>query len=111
MAVDVQATLLELTAQSIAQALQQQSAVFKHLLVCGGGAHNTTLLSKLRQLLPHLEVDSTEAVSIDPNFIEAQMMGWLAYQMISNIPQPLTAITGAKHNAILGVFYPAGIDN
>ena len=109
-AVDVQKTLLHLTAHSIVHAVNQQNIAFKKLLVCGGGALNTHLLSVLSQLLPQLKVQSTLACDIDPNFIEAQMMAWLAYKMITKSALRLPSVTGASRNAILGVFYPAGID-
>ena len=108
-AVDVQKTLLHLTAHSIAHAVNQQKVAFETLLVCGGGAHNTHLLSILAELLPQLEVESTLACGIDPNFIEAQMMAWLAYKMITKSALRLPSVTGASRNAILGVFYPAGM--
>ena len=107
---DVQATLLQLTAHTIAQAIAAGETAITRLLVCGGGAHNTQLLAMLSQLLPTVRVESTAAVSVDPNFVEAQMMAWLAHQMIIRQPLDLTTITGSTQKAILGVFYPAGID-
>lgn len=108
--VDVQATLLHLTVRPIANAVLAQKVAFKKLILCGGGAHNTHLLEALSQALPQVEIHSSAAVSIDPDFIEAQMMAWLAHQMISKNPLDLKSITGAQKKAILGVFYPPGID-
>ena len=109
-AVDVQATLLHLTAELIAKALISQKSVFKKLILCGGGAHNEHLLSVLTQLMPEVLTRSSAAVGIDPDFIEAQMMGWLAHQMMMNHPCDLKPITGAYKKALLGVFYPPGIE-
>lgn len=109
-AADVQATLLHLTAHLIANAVFAQKIAFKKLIVCGGGAHNTHLLSVLSQLVPQVAIQSSAAVAIDPDFIEAQMMAWLAHQMIMENPSDLNLITGAQKKAVLGVFYPPGID-
>ncbi|WP_172412560.1 anhydro-N-acetylmuramic acid kinase, partial [Raoultella ornithinolytica] len=43
-AADVQRTLLELTARSIIDSLQQAQSDTAELLVCGGGAHNGALM-------------------------------------------------------------------
>ena len=109
-AVDVQATLLYLTAELIAHEIFAEKIAFKKLIVCGGGAHNTALLLALSQLLPQVEILSSANVAIDPDFIEAQMMAWLAHQMIINNPLDLNSITGAQKKAVLGIFYPAGLD-
>ena len=45
---DVQATLLELTARTIADALRAQQPTCARVLVCGGGVHNPVLLRELR---------------------------------------------------------------
>ena len=109
-AVDVQATILYLTAELIARAVFAQKRAFKKLIICGGGAHNTELLSVLSLLLPQVEIHSSARVAIDPDFIEAQMMAWLAHQMIIKKPLDLNPITGAQKKAVLGIFYPPGID-
>ncbi|STX28958.1 anhydro-N-acetylmuramic acid kinase [Legionella beliardensis] len=108
--VDIQATLLQLTAVSIATSINTKSAKPKHLFVCGGGAHNQLLLKELAQLLPQVPVLSTQAVNCNPDFIEALMMAWLADKTLNQVPLDLKAITGANYPAILGVIYPAGID-
>ena len=48
----VQATLLELTARSIAESLVGSQPGTQDLLVCGGGAHNLVLMRRLQALLP-----------------------------------------------------------
>ena len=107
---DVQATLLQLTAKLIATAVIDQKLPIKKVLVCGGGAHNVQLIAAISNLLPQVDIQSTASVAIDPDFIEAQMMAWLAHQMIVKNPLNLNPITGAQNKAVLGVFYPAGID-
>lgn len=107
---DIQATLLALTATSIAQAIVSSHGSVTQVLVCGGGAHNSYLLETLSQHFKHIPVVSTDNVGVNPDFIEAQMMAWLAAKHVRNQAVDLRRITGAQHSAILGVFYPPGID-
>ena len=57
---DVQATLLELSAACISQALQIYAPGAIELLVCGGGVFNSTLMDRLQARLPTLQVLSTD---------------------------------------------------
>lgn len=103
---DIQATLLELTAWSIYDAIIKQQVVAKQLLVCGGGAHNKALLAKLVEYLPSINVMSMEQIGIDPDYVEAMMFAWLADKRIKEQPVDLCRITGASKPEILGAIYP-----
>lgn len=105
---DVQATWLELTALTVVNALRSHTPLPQQVLLCGGGAHNTGLLARIGQLLPECLVGSTQLFGVNPDFIEAQMFAWLAEKMMTGTPLNLQSITGAKKEAVLGVFYPAG---
>lgn len=102
---DVQATLLELTAQTIVQAVLNSETSVQYLGMCGGGAHNLRLLQRIQTLLPQIKVNSTQDLGVDPDFLEAMMFGWLAHQTLSGIPMDLRHITGASKPAILGAIY------
>lgn len=104
---DVQATLLELTAQTIVQSLQTAQASTKALLVCGGGAHNTALMNRLATLLPATTVASTAAWGIDPDWVEAMAFAWLAHCCLEGICTNRPSVTGARGLRILGGIYPA----
>ncbi|MDE1168740.1 MAG: anhydro-N-acetylmuramic acid kinase [Pseudomonas sp.] len=104
---DVQATLLELTAQTIVQSLQHAQAQTDELLVCGGGAHNAALMARLAQLLPASKVASTAAYGIDPDWVEAMAFAWLAHCCLRGIPTNRPSVTGARGLRILGAIYPA----
>jgi len=108
-AVDVQATLLELTAQSVANALKTNSPNTQQLVVCGGGAKNQALLKAIQRLCPFLEkeIQTTEHVGIDPQAVEATAFAWLAWAHKAKQPANLPAVTGAKGLRILGAHYPA----
>lgn len=103
---DIQATLLALTVQSIANSillLAEQGKVF----VCGGGALNTKLMQQLQQLLPNFEVHTTAKVGVEPQQVEAIAFAWLAYQFTQSNFGNLPVVTGASRQAVLGALFPA----
>ncbi|MEO7067757.1 MAG: anhydro-N-acetylmuramic acid kinase [Rhodanobacter sp.] len=102
---DVQATLLELTARSVAAAITQHAADANEVLVCGGGLHNTVLLHRLQQLLAPRLVTSTARYGVDPDFLEAIAFAWLARQRVLGRPGNLPAVTGARGLRVLGGLY------
>lgn len=104
---DVQATLLELTASSIASALQHNLPDAEELLVCGGGAHNLYLMQRLADLLPGCSVASTDTHGLPADWIEAMAFAWLAHCCLEGIAANCPEVTGASGPRILGAFYPA----
>ena len=105
-AADVQATLAEFTAASIARALQQFAASTDELFVCGGGAHNRFLIQRLQALLPACPIATTEALGLHPDWVEATAFAWLAKQTLEGKPGNLPSVTGAGRPAVLGAIYP-----
>lgn len=103
---DVQATLTQLTALTIADAIRFDAPECKRILLCGGGVRNDFLFQQLKQILPEYQIESTQALGVDPDYLEAIMFGWLAQQAIQNKPVDLTQITGAHKPTILGSIYP-----
>jgi len=105
---DVQATLVELTAVSITEQVKQyQTGSCPELLVCGGGANNPAIMSRLSQLLPQWHVCRTDDRGVSSDSMEAMAFAWLARQRIYNLPSNLPEVTGASKAASLGVIYPA----
>jgi len=103
--IDVQATLVELTAQCISQSILKYLPSGE-MLVCGGGAHNAYLMSRLQALThPHFTVASTQKCGLDPDWIEAIAFAWLARQTLNHQPGNLPSVTGATRAAILGGIY------
>lgn len=94
--VDVQKTLLALTAQNIANAVIHAKKPIKELYLCGGGTHNSALYQMLCDLLPETEVKSSAEVGISPDYLEAMMFAWLAAQTLNQKPVDLRAITGLE---------------
>jgi anhydro-N-acetylmuramic acid kinase len=104
-AADVQATLLELTCQTIAQSIQQHCAGVREIYLCGGGAHNQTLRNRLATLLTDCAVQTTNVLGVDGDYLEAIAFAWLAQQAMHGKPANLQLVTGAKHSCILGAVY------
>lgn len=106
-AVDVQATLLELTVIIIAQSLHNYCDSVQEVYICGGGARNGALMTRLGQIMSGKLVSSTNELGIDANWVEAYAFAWLARQAILGEPGNLPEVTGAKGSRILGAIYPA----
>lgn len=106
-AVDVQATLAEFTASTIANDIITYSRPKSSVFICGGGAHNDYLMSRLNALLDNRKVSTSSALGIHPDWVEACAFAWLAYRTINNKPGNLPTVTGARHPVVLGAIYPA----
>ena len=104
---DVQATLLEVTAQGIAQAIEKYCAGAQAVFVCGGGAHNRALMARLAALMPQQRVADTSALGLDADWVEALAFAWLARQTLLREPGNLPEVTGAKGPRVLGAIYAA----
>ncbi len=100
---NVQATLLQLTIETVIQAIQPYSA--HRLLVCGGGAYNAHFMQQLQTQLPHLSVESTEHQGLSPAWVEACCFAWLAQQRLQAQPGNLPSVTGAAQALVLGGLY------
>jgi anhydro-N-acetylmuramic acid kinase len=98
----IQATLCELTAQSIATAIRIHAADTRRLIVCGGGVHNSHLMTRLQANLPGMAIDTTAAHGLDPDWVEAAAFAWLAQQRLADKPGNIPEVTGANHPALLG---------
>lgn len=104
---DVQATLCELSAKTIADSLLVCAPDTRRVLVCGGGAHNPVLMDRLAHRLPGMAVASTASVGLDPDFVEAAGFAWLARETLAGRPGNRVEVTGAQGLRILGAIYPA----
>ena len=105
-AVDVQATLCEFTALAIADDLKRHAPEAKQLWVCGGGALNGHLMSRLQAHVPGVQVESTEAHGLPPLQVEAAAFAWLAAKAMKRETGSLESVTGARGARVLGAIYP-----
>lgn len=105
--VDVQTTLVELTAHTISQSLQQYGLADSHVFACGGGVKNPYLWQRLKILLKPHKLASTIDLGIEPHWVEAIAFAWLAQRRLTLQPGNLPSVTGAQKYAILGGIYAA----
>ncbi|RYF33923.1 MAG: anhydro-N-acetylmuramic acid kinase [Comamonadaceae bacterium] len=104
---DVQATLAELTASACAAGVVRYGMNSKTLVVCGGGALNAHLMTRLGALLPGLTVVSSADRGLPPQQVEAAAFAWLARATVRREHGNLASVTGAKGGRVLGAIYPA----
>lgn len=102
---DVAATLTELTAVSIIEALRREAPDIRELYVCGGGAFNRYLMERLARHFTGL-VASTAKLGIRPDHVEGAAFAWLARQFLCSEPGNLPGVTHAGGLRILGAHYP-----
>lgn len=104
-AASVQATLLQLSARTIADAVASHGA--ERVLVCGGGVHNAALMRAMADALPGVPVQSTETRGLHPDWVEAVAFAWLARERLANRPGNVPAVTGASRPVCLGTVHAA----
>ncbi|GAA0330377.1 anhydro-N-acetylmuramic acid kinase [Morganella psychrotolerans] len=102
---DVQATLLELTTVSISDQVALCGGC-ERLLVCGGGAQNPQIMSRLSALLPGTEVSPTDTFGLSGDDLEALAFAWLAARTLAGESGNLPSVTGADRETVLGAVYP-----
>lgn len=102
----VQATLAQLTAVSIADAVQGSIPGATRVLVCGGGAHNRDLMGRLAAALPTMTVEDTGSAGIAPDWVEAAGFAWLAREALAGRATNIPAVTGASGPVPMGAIYP-----
>ena len=104
---DALATLTELTAVSVANAVHEHAKNASTLFVCGGGVANDFLMGRICANLPEVSVQSTSAVGIDPQWMEAVLIAWLAARVVNGLAGNLPSVTGAEGERLCGAIYPA----
>ncbi|HSH88490.1 MAG TPA: anhydro-N-acetylmuramic acid kinase [Ramlibacter sp.] len=103
---DVQATLAELTARACSDDAIRHAGELTQLIVCGGGALNDYLMSRLRALLPDVQVMSSADRGLPPLQVEATAFAWLARKTVRREKLELKSTTGARGARVLGCVYP-----
>jgi anhydro-N-acetylmuramic acid kinase len=108
---NIQATLAEFTAWGIADGIAHHARGAAEVIISGGGALNADLLSRLeRQLSARLgralPVQTSAALGIPVDQVEALAFAWLARQYQRGLPGNLPSVTGAGGLRTLGALYP-----
>lgn len=104
---DVQATLLALSARTVADALHASGFTGTHVYACGGGVHNAALMDALARALAPLRIASTRVLGVDPDYVEAALFAWLARERLEQRPGNRTDVTGARGPRLLGAIHAA----
>jgi len=102
--VDVQSTLAQLTASTVASAMSAHHP--DEVLICGGGVHNADLMRRLHALLPARRVTSTALFGLNPDCVEGVLFAWLARERLAGHAQDTGTITGASEPVLLGDVCP-----
>ena len=107
--VDVQRSLCELTAATVATSLEAYGARTDEVYLCGGGVHNRTLVEHLSARLSPRKVMRTDVLGISADYVEAAAFAWLAKCALEGIPGNRPSVTGATEPVVLGGVYPGRI--
>ncbi|MFZ5623654.1 MAG: anhydro-N-acetylmuramic acid kinase [Gemmatimonadota bacterium] len=99
------ATAVELTARSIAQAIQRWVPDASDVVVSGGGCHHPGLLAAIRRYVPALR--RFDEVFFNGDAKEAVAFALLGYLTVHGQPGNLPAATGAAGPRVLGTVTPA----
>ena len=106
-AADVQATLAELTARTIAAGIERWCAGAEEVYACGGGVHNADLMRRLQAGLGARRLATTDVLGVPADWVEAMAFAWLARQTLRLEPGNRPEVTGAAGPRVLGAIYPA----
>ncbi|MEZ4818676.1 MAG: anhydro-N-acetylmuramic acid kinase [Bdellovibrionota bacterium] len=108
---DALATVTFATAKSVAQAYDQwvfSSYNPTHVIVCGGGAFNQTLLAMLQELVPALGIETSQVLHLHPSLIETLSFAYLGLLCWQQQPNVLSRLTGSIQDNIGGEIAYAG---
>jgi len=95
--VDAMATLNAFTARSIAESLQRLPTLPNRLVVAGGGQHNKVLLNAISTALGGtVTVSTADELGLNGDYIEAELMAYLAARHHYQLPYTFPGTTGAR---------------
>jgi anhydro-N-acetylmuramic acid kinase len=103
-AVDVQATLLEFTVQTVCNEIKQLLDAGE-IIACGGGARNSALLERLQEALPAFTLRTSTELGIHADCVEAVAFAWVAKKTLNRETVDFSPFTGARHPVIAGGIY------
>lgn len=108
---DVQATLAELTAETVASMLAREIPSAQRLIVCGGGVYNNDLMARLesavaRHMKRKIAVGSSAQLGVLPEHVEAAAFAWLGHCYLHRRAGNSASVTGARGPRVLGALYP-----
>ena len=105
---DTIATATAFTAATIAQAYRKfLPEMPDEVILCGGGAHNATLVSMLQRELPGVKLCRSDEFGIDVDAKEAVSFAILALTTFKGVANNVPSATGAEGPVVLGKIVPA----
>ena len=102
---DLFSTISYLTPYSIAKAIEmfvEYEDLPEVLIVSGGGVNNKFFMESLEELLPYVQVVSSNSLGISSDFKEAIGFAILGFNTLNKIPSSIPSVTGCKSPQILG---------
>jgi anhydro-N-acetylmuramic acid kinase len=106
---DLVATLTELSAHTIADAIRRWAVPrgVDEIVITGGGAANPVLVSRIRTHLPGVEITAgASALGIEPGIKEALAFALLAWAHVRGLAGNVPEATGAAGPRVLGSYTP-----
>jgi anhydro-N-acetylmuramic acid kinase len=100
------ATLTELTAASVADAIVALGMARARVLCSGGGARNPALLRRIAARLPEARVEPSDVVGLDADAKEAIAFAVLGYETLRERAANVPRVTGASRAVPLGAIAP-----
>ncbi len=101
------ATLTMLTARSIIDGIRLNNNAVRHIIICGGGSLNPTLMRMIVSVAPHITITTMEDHGLDSRFIEAELMAFLAARSHYGLPITFPNTTGVSSPQSGGIMaYP-----
>ena len=102
---DVQATLVELTVESISQSIKNNVPATDAVYLCGGGANNEYLINQLDNRLKPLPLYASDRLGLPVDWVEAVAFAWLAKERLKNRATNCPEVTGSSRELALGAVY------
>ncbi len=102
---DIQATLCDFTAKTVADAIQKHAPFCQAVYSCGGGSSNIYLQERLSFYLKEIKVSTTDELGIPVQWVEAIAFAWLAKRRVEGKYGNIPSVTGAKAKVKLGALY------
>lgn len=109
---DVLATATALTAETVAESFRrwiEPRGGAQTVIVGGGGVHNQTLMSMLRERLAPARLATHEEFGIPGDAKEAIAFALLGYETLHGRPSNVPSATGACRKMVLGTITPSPV--